>query len=117
MLGHHGSLGSTTARCLGERRWFAQSLAGFNDLRSGSRQCGREPNSLIRDRPKGRLDFGLNAKLRIGKIGGLAKTPWFLKETSMPEPDYNPGEPAGFWPWFVTFSIVIALFLWYAACS
>ncbi len=34
----------------------------------------------------------------------------------MPEPDYNAGDPPGCWPWFVAFSILLALFLWYTAC-
>jgi hypothetical protein len=35
----------------------------------------------------------------------------------MPEPDYNAGDPAGFWPWFVVLVLVLSLVLWYAACS
>ena len=35
----------------------------------------------------------------------------------MPEPDYNPGDPPSFWAWFLALTVVLALVLWYAACS
>jgi hypothetical protein len=35
----------------------------------------------------------------------------------MPEPNYNAGDPPGFWPWFVAIVVLLSLLLWYAACS
>lgn len=35
----------------------------------------------------------------------------------MPEPDYNAGDPPGFWVWFLALAVAIGLALWYASCS
>ena len=50
-------------------------------------------------------------------MGGSVKNYLLHRRGAMPEPDYNLGEPPGFFPWFVALTIVIALALWYAACS
>jgi hypothetical protein len=68
-------------------------------------------------RPDGPYDFALNAAARPGKMGVLAKDCPLRRRGIVPEPDYNAGDPPGFWPWFVALTLALALALWYAACS
>jgi hypothetical protein len=69
------------------------------------------------NRPGANSHFGLNASKRPGKIGVFAKDCPLRRRGIMPEPDYNAGDPPGFWPWFIALTLALALALWYAACS
>jgi hypothetical protein len=69
------------------------------------------------NRPGDARDFALNAPRRPGKMGTSAKHYPLRRRGAVPEPDYNAGDPPGFWPWFIALTLVLGLALWYAACS